>query len=54
MAKKPNDDEKFEVTELDDGSLEDVTGGAEEVINNQCTVNSGNCVAGCACRPILV
>jgi len=48
MAKKPND-EKFEITELDDASLEDVAGGAEQAINNQCTVNTGNCVAGCAC-----
>ena len=48
MAKKPND-EKFEVTELDDDSLEDVAGGAEAT-NDVCPIyNTGNCVSGCSC-----
>ena len=50
----------FEVTELDEGMLEGVSGGMMELIDNvdalgckdngncpSCTTNSGNCVAGC-------
>jgi len=51
MEKKPTD-ETFEVTELDDKSLDDVIGGAEAVTNLNCGAKSctnTNCVAGCAC-----
>jgi hypothetical protein len=41
--------EKFQVDELDDSALDGVSGGVTEPTNNGCTVNSGNCVAGCAC-----
>jgi hypothetical protein len=44
--------ESFQVDELDDSALDSVSGGTGEPINNQCTVNSGNCVAGCACGPL--
>lgn len=57
MAKKPND-EKFEVTELDDGSLDDVAGGFADSNNNCGTSceNSGNCVAQCGgpCEPAQI
>jgi len=52
MSRKPND-EKFEVTELDDGSLDDVAGGIVEDTNVNCdgaTCTNTNCVAGCACK----
>jgi len=49
MAEKPND-EKFEVTELDDEALNDAAGGSAEVSNLDCPTNPGcNYVAGCGC-----
>jgi|GEM_PF-2150094 len=50
MAKKPND-EKFEVTELDDQSLEDVAGGLLDK-NTNCDGATCNNVSGCACKQI--
>ncbi len=43
--------EKFQVDELDDSELDGVMGGVDT--NNGCTVNSGNCVPGCACGPAI-
>jgi len=49
MTEKPND-EKFEVTELDDGSLDDVAGGLlDKEINTNCGSATCNSVAGCGC-----
>lgn len=45
MTKKPND-EKFEVTELDDGALDDVAGGAlDHNVNcgETCNTNCPSC-----------
>jgi hypothetical protein len=47
--------ESFEVEELDDATLESVSGGVEPIedVDNGCTntncdgANCGNCVAGC-------